>query len=906
MIGRAAAFVTLALVCGLHGARALTAPAPVRQVQDRPVPADGIVRLLLDLEGAISSGRIEEFRAIATPTVTAQAVSRFQAASRGDGRRAIVRERARRANGDSFDVVAEVLVSQASLGRIATWQILAVAGDAPGQFRIDDLRELAAVDGLLRLRLDTDRQFAVKDLVINAPDLTVKMASGSAFVAESPNGITALVLRGKSEVAFTPPDPAEQGQVRIFAGRPSYRAPVDAVFLRINPAEFVLRVSDKSLTPTKTDPGEAARALQIFDDMVSRTYNVDLRNLTPELWSLEPSYGNLVLELRTRNHGWLTYAKSPVDHEDISFFDRGGQRNISLYVSTEKQATRGRAYNEDDGAAFDIEHHRLNLSFDPSRMWVSGRASVQMRITASSVSSVTIRLAQPLAVASVSSATMGDLLALRIVGQNNILVGLPSFVERGAELTLDVVYGGRLESQALDREAIAPQGQRQNEQEQQLIITPEARYLYSNRVPWYPQGSASDYATAEMQLSVPSQYQVVASGSLLRSSVVANQDPGRSGSKSVRVVDYVADRPVRYLACVISRFIAIGRSRVDVPAVSPPVAARGGGAPAGTLPANNAVNLDVVSTSRMTTRNRQTPQRVAAMLQYFARLIGEAPYPDFTLAALDDNLPGGHSPAYFAAFHQALPTTPYSWASDPVAFDDVYPQFFLAHEVAHQWWGQAVGWKNYHEQWLSEGLAQYFAALYAAEDRGPAMLETLVGDMREAAQPYLAQGPISLGYRLGHIKSDGRVFRAIVYNKSAVVLHMLRRLVGDEAFFAGVRRFYAASRFKKAGTGEFQAALEAGGAITLDRFFEGWVRGAGRPRVRLSWSGDRDAQIIRVEQIGEIFTFPLTVAVQYADGRSEQRTIKVVGGVTEERLTATPAIRRVTARDPLTFFETTR
>ena len=72
------------------------------------------------------------------------------------------------------------------------------------------------------------------------------------------------------------------------------------------------------------------------------------------------------------------------------------------------------------------------------------------------------------------------------------------------------------------------------------------------------------------------------------------------------------------------------------------------------------------------------------------------------------------------------------------------------------------------------------------------------------------QGPVHLGYRLGHIKRDLRVFRALVYNKGAVVLHMLRRLVGDEAFFRGLRRFYDDRRFQKAGTDDFERAIEAG------------------------------------------------------------------------------------------------
>ena len=119
-----------------------------------------------------------------------------------------------------------------------------------------------------------------------------------------------------------------------------------------------------------------------------------------------------------------------------------------------------------------------------------------------------------------------------------------------------------------------------------------------------------------------------------------------------------------------------------------------------------------------------------------------------------------------------------------MSFDD-YPTFFLAHEVAHQWWGHAVGWKNYHEQWISEGFAQYFAALYAEKDLDASVLPNMLRQMRRTAIAQSTQGPIYLGYRLGHIRADERVFRSIIYNKAAMVLHMLRQLVGDEAFFAG-------------------------------------------------------------------------------------------------------------------------
>ena len=183
------------------------------------------------------------------------------------------------------------------------------------------------------------------------------------------------------------------------------------------------------------------------------------------------------------------------------------------------------------------------------------------------------------------------------------------------------------------------------------------------------------------------------------------------------------------------------------------------------------------------------------------------PYPSLTLAVVESQVPGGHAPAYLAILNQPLPTTPFVWRDDPAAFDD-YPDFFVAHEVAHQWWGQAVGWKNYHEQWLSEGLAQYFAALYAEHQRGPQVFQDLLRQMVRWTDDTSALGPVSLGYRLAYLKGAGKTFRALVYNKGAVVMHMLRRMLGDDVFFRALRRFYDEHRFQKAGTDDLRAAFE--------------------------------------------------------------------------------------------------
>ena len=233
------------------------------------------------------------------------------------------------------------------------------------------------------------------------------------------------------------------------------------------------------------------------------------------------------------------------------------------------------------------------------------------------------------------------------------------------------------------------------------------------------------------------------------------------------------------------------------------------------------------------------------------------------------------------------------WRNDPVAFSG-FPDFFIAHEIAHQWWGQAVGWRNYHEQWLSEGFAQYFAALYAQHQRGDDVFQSVLRQMRKTAMDKSDQGPVYLGYRLGHIHDESRVFRALVYNKGAAVLHMLRRLVGDDVFFRGVRRFYRASRFRKAGTDDFRVAMEVEARRPLDRFFEQWIYGSTLPKLKFAYRVEGSDLVVHVEQIGsEIFDVPLPLTLQYTDRKPVDVVVFVTDRAIDQRIPLAGTLRGV-------------
>jgi hypothetical protein len=496
-------------------------------------------------------------------------------------------------------------------------------------------------------------------------------------------------------------------------------------------------------------------------------------------------------------------------------------------------------------------------------------------VRSTALSNVFLRLNEALTVTGVTSVEYGRLLYLRIRGQNNVLVNLPRLLPQDSDLTLVVTYEGRVPSQDLDVDAVSVLG---DAQEQTVQEATDPAFLLSNRAFWYPQNPVPDYATASLRITVPQGWTCIASGQPVpTSSVVSLNDIMRDG----KMFEFKASEPLRYLAFVVARFTRVGEASLPL---SEPFASSAG---------VDRVPVAVEAQSSQRFRGRNVTQQVEDIMRFYASIVGDVPYKSTTVALLESDLPGGHSPGYFVVIKNPLGLSNAGWRNDPASFEN-FPEFFLAHELAHQWWGQAVGWKNYHEQWLSEGFAQYFAALYAQKTRGDRTFFEMLRQFRRWSLEDSDQGPVHLGYRLGLVKGNVRVFRALVYNKGAAVLHMLRRLLGDDTFFAGLRRFYADRRYQKAGTEDLERALEAESGRVLDRFFERWIYGTDVPRIRYSSTVGNGVVNVRFEQAADlVFDLPVTVTITYANGRTADFVVPVTEAVVERSIPTTDLVRQV-------------
>ncbi|MFH1502753.1 MAG: M1 family aminopeptidase [Candidatus Eisenbacteria bacterium] len=198
---------------------------------------------------------------------------------------------------------------------------------------------------------------------------------------------------------------------------------------------------------------------------------------------------------------------------------------------------------------------------------------------------------------------------------------------------------------------------------------------------------------------------------------------------------------------------------------------------------------------------------------------------------------------------------------------DHYYDWILVHELAHQWWGDWVTCETWNDIWLNEGFATYSEALWFESLGG----ETDYDDYIDAYDSY--------GYFNGPIYDPDSTFNRTVYDKGALVLHMLRRVLelGNgtvahypiDALQAVLASYSAANAYDTALTSEFQTFCEASYGGDMDWFFLPWVYGANRPHYEFSWIASYDGPpyeiMLHIEQVqtnAGLFTMPVDIEVQ--------------------------------------------
>ncbi len=202
----------------------------------------------------------------------------------------------------------------------------------------------------------------------------------------------------------------------------------------------------------------------------------------------------------------------------------------------------------------------------------------------------------------------------------------------------------------------------------------------------------------------------------------------------------------------------------------------------------------------------------------------------------------------------------------------------IIHEMAHQWFGNAVTENDWDHVWLSEGFATYFTHLFIEHAYGRDEFVAGLRADRDAIREFDLKNP---AYRIIHdnLSDMGQVLSSAgTYKKGGWTLHMLRGVVGDAAFWTGIREYYKEYRDRNAATSDFRRIMEAASGKELGWFFDQWLTRGGFLKLRARWAYDEAARAVRLEveqlQPGIPLRMPIEVGLEVA-GEVVPRTAKI-------------------------------
>lgn len=193
----------------------------------------------------------------------------------------------------------------------------------------------------------------------------------------------------------------------------------------------------------------------------------------------------------------------------------------------------------------------------------------------------------------------------------------------------------------------------------------------------------------------------------------------------------------------------------------------------------------------------------------------------------------------------------------------------LAHEIAHQWFGNMATEKNFAHLWLSEGFATYMTILYMESKYGTDTLQYMIKEDRQQIIEFSKKNnqPVVDTSVTDYMK----LLNANSYQKGSWVLHMLRKKLGDSVFQKSIRRYYSAYAGKNAATNDLRKVFESISGKNLEPFFKQWLYTAGQPNLDVKWKyqpKEKSISIAIVQKQNNVFEFPLEIQLKFPAGKN--------------------------------------
>jgi hypothetical protein len=262
---------------------------------------------------------------------------------------------------------------------------------------------------------------------------------------------------------------------------------------------------------------------------------------------------------------------------------------------------------------------------------------------------------------------------------------------------------------------------------------------------------------------------------------------------------------------------------------------------------------------------KQLGKEIDSSIRFYETFSGPFPFHDLSVSQIPGTFAQGWPGLLYLSTFSFLSSEAQQRAGLSTTGQEHFTELVPYHEVAHQWWGNVVGWSGYRDQWIDEGIADYLALLFADTKKNPDhTLHVWLGRYRQRLvekPPSSAEvpgdvGALILGTRLNSSKSE-QAYEEIIYSKGAWVFHMLREMLrqpagagqpgaknSDARFVALLQTLVTKYAYRALSTDDLQHEVEAvmtpamdlEGGHSMQWFFEQWVRGTGIPHYRVEFT----------------------------------------------------------------------
>jgi hypothetical protein len=716
--------------------------------------------------------------------------------------------------------------------------------DATYEQRYADLKELQAVP---------NRVAQVSGLVIKRDAGQFTFENGKFYLLTPIGGRTVgAVFLGTGRMAFNPPSRIEQERLAGFQKTGSLDAPFSSVVLLF--ADSTLAELEAKLTFGPGQPPPEVR--QRFKSSLENLIDDDSKSLDPDLMSVflnGESNGLFYAEVgRTNGGSPLMFMINPGEVEGVSLSHRvrryGWTRQSEAICRFAPLGTdRGPEVSGERIHQASIRHYAIQTSLTQSSTGdLSFAAAARLEITTNVPLGpwVAFSLFEKLKVD--SARWEGGEPATVFKGKDARLlwVRLDRQLQSGEVRTMNLYYHG------------------------DLIDRFDDFFFIKSSAEWYPRPlEGRSLATFDLTFRSPKGKLLASVGDQLESSTAGQVTTSR----------WVTSGPIRNASFNLGFFKDYQITEEGIPPVS-------------VLISEDAHRR--LGGLRQKNMKETVGADVAKSLRFFQHVYGEVPAKRFFAT----EIPYFHGEAFPGLVHL-------SWWTFQQTDQEGEDEVFRAHEVAHQWWGIGVDFASYHDQWLSEGIADFSGLWYLQTVRKDNA--KYFGVLRRWRNSILEHtdnpGPIWLGYRTTSSK-DSTGYDVTVYKKGAWVMHMLRimmldlKTMSEDRFTETMRDFYGTYQGKRASTEDFRKVAEKHLGTDLGWFFDQWVYGTDIPTYRVAYRSDpaeggqyRVKLRVQQQNVGEDFQMYVPVTLDLGEDRVARLRVKVRGPKSEIELPLMPA-----------------